>query len=540
MALTVGISDRATPADVEPLEVMTAKARDELNGVAVSEFTLPNSADPMPQLGQVVTWQVDDETAWHSIIRRRRTVTRSEREEVAEVTTFYCPSVLSLLSESVIYPSRGPDVLPVEVDRFFAWVSPEYDESTYPVSWTSAVEIAKQSDNTPYWTGWPLANRGDEWEDTDAYWIGSSTGDATDAPLGVSYFRRTFNVTVGGQYVVQFCGYYYGDLWIDSSHIASTGDQLGMLQQEVVDLTAGDHTFAIALANVDNGGDNPAGVIMALYPLMPDGSLGTAVMHTDDQWSMLAWPSDGQPGMTTGEVLEAVIAECQGRGHLPWLTWDFDAQLDSNGNPWIGTDHPDVQAGTLFDCSTKVGTDVLTFLQELSAAYIDFWVDVQGSQIVLHVVNKGTRGAASGIVLTMPTDPDDPATGNLVRLEAIEERPIVNDVLVAWAGGFHRVPYPASIAAHGPLGRFLSLGAQQSIVTVEALARAEMAEFGWEQAEYDASHRELGPGVPYRPGDTLDIRIPGQVAPVAARVATVSFDQDEAGVLTFTPTLELL
>ncbi len=52
-----------------------------------------------------------------------------------------------------------------------------------------------------------------------------------------------------------------------------------------------------------------------------------------DDFSMRA----GQPASTAGKIVIDVLTAIQSRSTLPFLTWDFTASLDSNGDAWPGT-----------------------------------------------------------------------------------------------------------------------------------------------------------------------------------------------------------
>ena len=108
--------------------------------------------------------------------------------------------------------------------------------------------------------------------------------------------------------------------------------------------------------------------------------------------------------MTPGEVVIHCVNEARARGCLPPITFAFDTEVDSAGNPW-----PEVT-----DISTKVGTDVLKFFRELTATYVDLWLEP--ATWTLHAWVKDHRGDERNVTLHAVTDPDDPYSGNLAGL----------------------------------------------------------------------------------------------------------------------------
>jgi hypothetical protein len=175
----------------------------------------------------------------------------------------------------------------------------------------------------------------------------------------------------------------------------------------VVEVTAGTHNFAAAVANpaAPNQADptdyNPTGLALRAYRCNSAGKpLGSAEAVTSTSWKVCAYPP-WAPGMTPGEVMRHVIAEAQARGALTGVTLNFDDTVDSAGAAW-----PSVT-----DISTKIGTDYLTFFREMSATYFDFWMEP--ASLTLWAWAKDTRGTTTSVTLAATTNP---ATSNLAAL----------------------------------------------------------------------------------------------------------------------------
>jgi LysM repeat protein len=107
---------------------------------------------------------------------------------------------------------------------------------------------------------------------------------------------------------------------------------------------------------------NPAGLIASIYTYTADGP-STLLAHTDRTWKVVGYPAH-PPGMTPGQVIRLVHRKALDRGS-PIGQWSlkFTDSVDSAGKPWP----------VVADIASKVGTNYLTFLQELCVTYIDVW-----------------------------------------------------------------------------------------------------------------------------------------------------------------------
>lgn len=156
-------------------------------------------------------------------------------------------------------------------------------------------------------------------------------------------------------------------------------------------------------ADATGGQINPGGLICDIWgingqsidlPALP-------ILTSDTDWKQVGY-LPYPPGMSVGEVILICIQEWFDRGQdfVPVISCQFDKFVDSNGVPWP----------LVSDIATKTGTDIFTFLKELSATYIDFYLSP--GTLDLYCYAKGTRGQASGVVLQAATG-DDPSSGNL-------------------------------------------------------------------------------------------------------------------------------
>lgn len=380
--------------------------QEELNEVGSAAMTIGNEEAQATMVGPGDIVRFEDEGfavfAW--IVREIERTQIAEGEEHDQVTDFNGTGLLSMLSEAVVYPPRGPDVKPFDDKRLFSWPSVDYDDSW----WRTATDLG--APNAGYW------NDGiTDWPTPEARWIWAGVPNALEwAPDGACYVRATFNVPPGvsmiRMYVILDAE---GEIYVDGQSMGYAlydAEPVSPTIIDMIDATPGDHNVAIVCTNdVDPEADqihNPGGVLFSCYGINSVGEYTPAypLLVTNDTWRIVEYPPYA-PGMTPGEVIRHVVQEAQYRGCMAGLTLAFSDEVDSDGNPWpqytnIGTD---------------VGTDLLTFFKELCATYIDMWMEP--ARFRLHVWIKGKKGeVVTDVALYPPTDTSDPWSGNLAAL----------------------------------------------------------------------------------------------------------------------------
>ena len=375
---------------------------DELNETGSGTFTLSNDAPgiPLADLDKMVTFKVYGTRAYSMLIESKHKITIDEGEEFAQVTTHNGRGHVSVFERAVMYPSRGVGVQPIEEDRTFNWStpSPVYDDSW----WSRATQICTVGVAQSIWLTQPFAAG---WHDLTAGVIWAPTGTTTNAPSGYCYFRKDVFIPTDGFYLLEAACDNEGELWLDGQRVIDLGGFTSTFDYDVY-ITAGWHTIAVRGYNAaDDGppGGNPGGLIMALFSLTSSGQPDTVIFHTDSTWKIVAYP-DKPPGMRVGKVLHLVYDEALARGVLDFdnINLKFTTLADSSGQAWPET----------LDIATKVGTDYLTFLTELSSTYIDWWM--KPGTLDLYVWKKNTRTRRSSkATLHGPTDVEDPLTSNI-------------------------------------------------------------------------------------------------------------------------------
>jgi hypothetical protein len=380
---------------------------DQLNEPGTGTLQLTNTDPILGDLGinQIVRFILYGEVVFAFIIEQIERVLVDPGEESSQLTTLSGRGISAFLEWALVYPARGVERLPIEQDRVFNWTAPSgtYDDST----WTFASAFVTV-DNAKFTGGaeWVLQPTGEGFPDlTGAFFIWAPGATLDIAPPGDIYLRKDFVAGDDGRYVMYLLIDNYGEVYLDGALLTAVNPADGFQNVTFVpiDLSAGTHTIAIHAVNApDDGppGGNPGGVAMALFNADQANNPIAVVAVTDSSWKGVYYPPF-PPGMTPGAAIIVCVNEAQARGALGWLTVDFSGVVDSNGQPW-----PEVG-----DIATKTGTDLLTFLRELSGTYIDFWVSP--GDLVLHAYVKDTRGAPAAVSLHPPTDIEDPGTGNL-------------------------------------------------------------------------------------------------------------------------------
>jgi hypothetical protein len=522
----VVVSTRAAPAtEVARLDQSYSRRwLDQLNepgsGSVVLQNDDPDLVDVAP--GDLLTFYSSGLAAFSILAQQWARATIAPNEEVDQATTITGPGHLAVLEEAVVYPARGAGSKPTEEDRRFDWTAPDFDDS----AWASAVQSVNVADAQTSWPLLPFAAGFPTFQNTQLIWAAADANVA--APPGSCFFRRTY--TSNGGALIFAVMDDIGQLFLDGQLVLDCSDGFAHVYTVALpDVTPGEHTLAVFGTNgpgsVWDVAANPAGIAVQVYPCDVNGQATStfADTQTDDSWGIVAYPG-GPPGFTPGEVIRHVIEEAQARPEpaLVGVTLDFTDEADSEGVAW-----PRVG-----DISTKVGTDVLTFLRELSATYVD--VAMAPRSLRLRAYVRDGRGDATSVDYHGATDPADPASGNIATLTHQRTDVAANRLLVLWNGGWREVSRTAAAGARREA--LLGLGAATSEAQVDTIGASQLDRYADVRTAISIDVVPTGdsdrPYVACGVGDT--VTVPGWDGdPVIERVLSITASEDELGVLTF-------
>lgn len=376
---------------------------DEYNDVGSGQISYTNTdVDAKNAIlpDRLITFSVWGVRAWTMLVESLNRISIDPSEEFGQITTVLGRGHMSVFDESVLYPSRGTGVLPIEEDRTFNWStpSPVYDDS----GWGYAVQICTVELAQIIWPKQPFVEGWPEPKYTGVIWARGST--YLNALTGYCYFRRDFTVPSSSWYLVYAACDNEGELWLDGQQVLTLGGFLSTFSYSVY-ITAGTHTIAVRGLNYADafpGHKNPAGLVVAIFSQDANGEPDTLIVKSDWTWKISPYPAD-PPGMEVGRVLHTVKNEATARAELTDVSLMFTETEDSAGQPWPIT----------VDIATKVGTSFLVFLLELSATYIDIWMEP--GTLNFYAWNTGTRPTPNNLTLYSPTDENDPLSGNMLE-----------------------------------------------------------------------------------------------------------------------------
>lgn len=393
--------------------------QEQLNGPGSASLVVQHDDAVVAEVAagaDVLRWSVHGRVVFASLIRDAEHVPVAAGEEAEQTTTLSGPGSLAYLDTAVVYPAaplraQATDV-PVQEDRLFGWTAVDYDDS----GWSTAQVLAGVLDDTPAWHGMRSG-----WTGALASWIGPSSGTVRLAPGGSCYLRRRFRVDGDGMasLVILFAADDGAVVHLDGAQIGESEPWANLptnVYTANANVSAGeDHTLAVRVDNstagpaiIDGQPFNPTGFVCAVHRTGSDGSLGPAVVVSDDSWRIVEYPPQA-PGLTPGAVLRIVVDEAQQRGALTGLSLAFDDDADSAGEPWDAA-----------EIATKIGTDLLTFVTELTGSYIDVWMEPAAWR--LWAWRRDGRGTRRPVTLRPVADPTDPTSGSLRALSHREAR----------------------------------------------------------------------------------------------------------------------
>jgi nucleoid-associated protein YgaU len=247
--MTVEVLDVDDPNTVIT-ELPLSKAREFRDAPsAVGSGTLQLMADD-PDVAyldgdRILRWRIDGRPATQTLVEKLERKTIAAGEEAEQILTVSGRSLIALLEEAVVYPSRGPATLPIEDTRIFNFANDDFSEK----GWTSSGHIRYQGQPSTYWTGLPA-----RWPATSAAWIWAPGSNDNQAKVGTCYFRKRFEIPSGvTELALFFSTDNGGELWFDGQMIMDS-DSFSEHRSINVPVTPGTHLLAVKAWNRPGGG----------------------------------------------------------------------------------------------------------------------------------------------------------------------------------------------------------------------------------------------------------------------------------------------
>lgn len=445
-------------------QVRDVSAKDLLDGngdgSVVIDWDHPDVAELVG--GRVVRIYDNERCAFSFTIDKKRTVTvPSSGNDSDRTVTVSGGGLRGYLTWGRVLPwlptaSDGvEDQRPITRRRLFNCVAPTNDLS----DWVTPYQQSRTTSEPARPRGWPS---------NDAKWLWGETESDT-MTIGRNWFVRDFTIDADETLVFLVTA---DDQFVDFLQGAELQREEPEFPAQVwydpwrspMKLKAGTYRYGVAAKN--EGGK---GAVMAECWRTSTAGLTTRVFMTGfplgdgydaqyGEWLCLPYPELGDPGYghTVGRIMGQLLGEAQLRGELPALSWDFDDDLDSNGDPWdVLIPEIDFDAtGTLADAVDK-----------LAETYVDVRMGYDNG-FVLQLFNKDARGTIQPITLTH-------ANGE-ISSDAVEETfEVGNDVLMVRDRGMYLADSDLSVLAYGrkPSGS-LQVGQLDEPAVLEQIAGA--------------------------------------------------------------------
>lgn len=265
--------------------------------------------------------------------------------------------------------------------------------------------------------------------------------------------------------------------------------------------------------------DRTAGFILTAYEQTSAGKDGDLVVRTNTSWEV----SDTEPYWRPAMILQTLAQEAATRGvyRLGQLSYGFTTSTPTSGS-W----------STETDLTLKVGSDLLTVLNDMVDLGHDFWLHPTTMQMEAWE-SRGTDRSASVFLDTGV---------NLVKFSTTVERPIKTVALVRSKRGWLRAA-ANSRTTYGWRETFLEYGNTRSESAAKKKAERVLRRTSKTTIVANTEVVITDGAIPYvnfDVGDVVAIPNPsGEGVPNTARVLSISLAEDGGGVK-FQPELEVI
>lgn len=457
--------------------------QDEHNGIGSAQFRLhlddaflaanPSLLDPFNIIKVRPVTETDPVYAWQ--LESLAPVRVSSEENAGRMVTCSGRQVRSILDTGQVLGSGD--------HRTFDFSSP--DLPGYPTDWDTPLGIAQDSDPTARGgapAGWPAAAGSANW-----LW---STDPTVSSAAERNWFRGEFTLLAAADVTV----------WAscDNSTEVRLNGEVGITTDRTdlfawrqtykyqATLPAGTHTVAAWVDNAASTATNPGGFLCVVGTTDAQGELDTMLTETNPaDWYVR--PASDPPGWHAAQILVTALTEAQAAGDLTAaVTWDFDGDLDSDGNAW--DDIRDVQV--------PIGEDLLTLSHRWAGTVYDIHMT---PGLVLQAWKRRGTDLSATVSLTPGVDVTSfPPTAGYGQIR--------NVARFQYDGIWYEVVDAASVAAHGRRLVTLSFGDAGSLEEATQLATEALVDLADPQITLPVGSTSATgdqPYADYNNGDTI-------------------------------------
>jgi hypothetical protein len=505
-----------------PLGVLSRRrgvsVREVFNGVGFGQVTVPAADASSVDYDQVVKVAYDG-TVVAGFIVEEKTRTHVDDRGLSWVT-LRGRGLLAWLEDAVVYPAWGlKRWSPVDRPFNFAGKGGNWEDR---VTWTSPLGVA-YTDTTTARAGFPR-----RWPDRRAKWIWKTDPTDTVAADTKNWFRSSF--TISSARKVRF--YVTADnrfqLFVDGTLILKTSDLKGegatwkKTAVRTIRLDAGTHYIAVAASNGDGSETSLAGLLVCVTQVQSNGKPGKVLRRTDTtNWSV----TDDEPRWYPSEIVENLLTEANSRGvdRIGNITVGWTDDEDSSGRDWTTTAALKIRCGTTY-------LDVIHRMVDLG---IDWWLDPATNSLKSYET-RGTNRTASVLLKVAK---------NLAVYETAGTATGKTFALVRSADRWTSATNSAGVSARGRRETFLEFGNLSGTATPNAAASrvlARTAVVGRSVQRVSAIPTpDARPFLDFAPGDRVTVT--STTATIStARVLSITLLEDDDGLVTYEPELEVL
>jgi hypothetical protein len=504
-----------------PLGVLSRRrgvsVREVFNGVGFGQVTVPAADASSVDYDQVVKVAYDG-TVVAGFIVEEKSRAHLDANGLPWVT-LRGRGLLAWLEDAVVYPAWGLKLYsPVDRPFNFAGKGGNWEDR---VTWTTPLGVPYTSTATVR-AGFPR-----KWPDRRAQWIWKTNPAAATAADSRNYFRTTFTLTTGRNVRFYVSADNRFNLYVDGTLVLKTSDLKGEGQTwkktavRTMYFDAGTHYVAVSAANGGYGSaTNLAGLLMTITQVQSNGRPGKVLRRS----STTGWTvTDDEPRWYPSEIVENLLTEAVTRGvdRISNLSVGWTDDEDSSGRDWTTTAALKIRCGTTY-------LDVVHRMVDLG---IDWWLDPATNTLEAYET-RGTNRATTVLLKVAK---------NLAAYETTGSSTGKTAALVRSADRWTSATNSAGVTARGET--FLEFGnltgtATPSSAASRVLARTAAVGVRVERVSCIPT-ADARPFLDFAPGDRVSA--PSSTgAPTTARVLSITLLEDESGLVTYEPELEVL